>query len=189
MLNKPFFRYVLSPLATALGLALIHLAPSYDLATPSLFLPVGVLAICMFWSGLWANVLGAIFISAYAFWRSDYDLSLTLQVMFVAGAVAIGDGILRRWLIKSIRGEEWQRLRAAENQSKADFVDSLNGNIQTIKEINQELIELTNGMPVLERHQIRQKLEITQLKAANLAQRVIGWHQLAQEKKELLKDE
>lgn len=188
VMNKPFFRYALSPLLVSIFLIIIEFFSRYEWFTVTLALPVGVLALCLFWSGLRANILSATLITAYALYSSDFNPSRTIQLMLTVWPVAILGGIMRRWLVESVKETERQRLRAAENQSKADFVDNLNGNIETIKEINRELIELTNGMPVLERHQIRQKLELIQGKAANLAQRVVGWHQLAQEKKELLKD-
>lgn len=187
-MNSPFSRYILSPLLVSLFLIVVEFFSRYEWFTVTLALPVVVLVLCSFWSGLWANILSAIFITAYGLYSSSSDPSQTIQLAFTVGSVAIGGGIMRRWLIESVAETERQRLRAAENQSKADFVDNLNGNIETIKEINRELIELTNGMPVLERHQIRLKLEGIQRKAANLAQRVVGWHQLAQEKKEFLKD-
>lgn len=188
-MNKPFLRYALSPLLVLLSLVAIEFVSRYHWFTVTLALPVVVLALCSFWSGLWANILSAVFITAYGLYSSSFDPSQTIQLAFTVGSVAIGGGVMRRWLIKSVAETERQRLRAAENQSKADFVDNLNGNIETIKEINRELIELINGMPVLERHQIRQKLELIQDKAANLAQRTVGWSQLALAKKEVIGDE
>jgi hypothetical protein len=189
MVNSPFSRYVLSPLLVALFLVGIELASRHGWFTASLALPVGVLALCLFWSGLKANILSAIFITVHALYTSSFEPSRTLQLVFTVWPVAILGGILRRWLIESVRETERQRLRAAENQSKADFVDNLNGNIETIKEINRGLIELANAMPVLSRPAILEILNRIQNKAANLAQRTVGWHQLALAKKEVVGDE
>lgn len=189
MVNSPFGRYVLSPLLVLLSLAGIEFASRHEWFTVTLALPVVVLALCSFWSGLWANILSAIFITAYGLYSSSFDPSQTIQLAFTVGSVAIGGGVMRRWLIESVRETERQRLRAAENQSKADFVDNLNGNIRTITEINQALIELANAMPVLSRPIILEHLNRIQNKAANLAQRTIGWSQLAQAKKEVIGDE
>lgn len=188
-MNKPILRYILSPVLTLLTLILIDQAIRWNLLAVSLAFPVGVMALCLFWSGLRANVLSAIFISAYAFYSSDFDPSRAGQIAFMALAVAIGGGVMRRWLIESVRETERQRLRANENQEKADFVDNLNGNIETIKEINRELIELSNALGVLSKPQIRDELNRIQNKAANLAQRTVGWSQLALAKKTVTGEE
>jgi hypothetical protein len=189
MVNKPFFRYALSPLLVALFLVGIEFASRYEWLTVSLALPVGVLSLCLFWSGLRANILSAILVTAYALYSSSLDPTRTIQLVFTVWPVAIFGGIMRKWLIESVAEAERQRLRAAENQSKADFVDNLNGNIETIKEINRELIELANAIPALEKNGILSRLNRTQNKAANLAQRTVGWRELAQAKKEVIGDE
>lgn len=189
ILNKPFFRYALSPLLVSLFLIVIEFFSRYEWFTVTLALPVGILSLCLFWSGLRANILSATLITAYALYAGELDPSRTLQLIFTVWPVAILGGIMRRWLIESVAETERQRLRAAENQSKADFVDNLNGNIETIREINRELIELANGMPVLSRPAILEIINRVQDKAANLAQRTIGWSQLAQAKKEVTGDE
>jgi hypothetical protein len=186
MVNKPFFR---SPLLVLLSLIGIDLASRHEWFTVSLALPVGVLSLCLFWSGLRANILSAAFITAYALYSSSFDPSRTIQLIFTVWPVAILGGIMRKWLIESIEEAERQRLRAAENQAKADLVDGLNGNIEIVKEINTELIDLTNALNVLSKAQIRDELNQIQGKAANLAQRVVGWSQLALAKKEVIGDE
>lgn len=186
MVNSPFGRYVLSPLLVLLSLAGIEFVSRHEWFTVTLALPVGVLALCLFWSGLWANILSAALITAYALYSSELDPSRTLQLVFTVWPVAILGGIMRRWLIESVRETERQRLRAAENQSKADFVDNLNGNIETVREINKELIELANAMPVLARPVILEIVNRIQNKAANLAQRTVGWSQLAAAKREVI---
>lgn len=188
-MNSPFSRYILGPLTTLLVLVVVHLTSQAGWFTLSLALPVGAMALCLFWSGLRANILSAILITAYALYSSRFDPSRTIQLMLTVWPVAIFGGIMRKWLIESVAETERQRLRAAENQSKADFVDNLNGNIQTIREINQALIELANGMPVLSRPSILEIINRVQDKAANLAQRTIGWSQLAQAKREVIGDE
>lgn len=189
-MNNSTLRYTLSPVCTILALALIHLASRYDWFTVSLAFPIGVMALCLFWSGLRANILSAILVTAYAMTSPYFDLSRSIQIIFLAAwPIALIGGFLRRWLVESVIEGERQRLRANENQSKADFVDTLNGNIETIKEVNRELIDLTNALNVLSKSQVRDELNRIQGKAANLAQRVVGWSQLAQAKKEVLKDE
>jgi hypothetical protein len=196
MTSNVFPRYILSPLVTlALITAIEYGARSHNL-TVSLALPVGALALCLFWSGLKANILSAVFITAYAFDSSNYDTGRFIQIALTAWPVAIGGGLLKRWLIETAQKAgryqaeaEYQRLRAEENQAKADFVDNLNGNIEIAREINRELIELSNAIPALSKNDTLGIVNRIQGKAANLAQRVIGWHQLAIEKRELLKDE
>lgn len=59
-------------------------------------------------------------------------------------------------------------------------------NIEALLIINQELIELANAIPVLDKPDILKHINQIQSKVANLAQRVIGWEQLAQAKKDFL---
>lgn len=191
MTSNPFLRYLLSPLVVLASIGTVDLlSHKYEWLTLSLALPVGLMALCLFWAGLRANVASALILSTYAIYNGlyspEYDLSRAVQVVAVAWPVAVVGGLLKRWLIDAARETERQRLRAAENQSKADFVDTLNGNIQTIKEVNSELIELSNAVPVLSKSDILTIINRIQGKAANLAQRVVGWHQLAQEKKSYL---
>lgn len=186
-MNSPFSRYILSPLLVSLFLFWVDFASQWF--TITLALPVGVLALCLFWSGLWANIISAALITAYALYDSSFDPSRTLQLIFTVWPVAILGGIMRRWLIESVAESERQRLRAAENQSKADFVDNLNGNIQTIREINRQLIELANAMPILSRPVILEHLNRIQDRAANLAQRTVGWRELAEAKRKVVGDE
>jgi hypothetical protein len=49
------------------------------------------------------------------------------------------------------------------------------------------LIKLANAIPVLDKPDTLKHINRIQSKVANLAQRVVGWHQLAQAKKEVLK--
>lgn len=64
-----------------------------------------------------------------------------------------------------------------------------NENIEALLIINQELIELANAIPVLDKLDTLKHINQIQSKVANLAQRVIGWEQLAQAKKDVLKGE
>lgn len=59
-------------------------------------------------------------------------------------------------------------------------------NIKALKEINEELIKLANAIPILSNAEILERLNRIQDRIADLAQRVAGWHQLAQEKKSYL---
>lgn len=62
-------------------------------------------------------------------------------------------------------------------------------NIEALKEINEDLVKLANAIPVLDKPDIIKHLNRIQGKAANLAQRVVGWHKLAKEKRDFLQDE
>jgi len=189
MVNSPFGRYALSPLLVILSLVVIEFASRYEWFTVSLALPVGVLSLCLFWSGLRANILSATLITVYVLYETSLDPSRTIQLLFTVWPVAIFGGTMRKWLIESVTETERQRLRAEENQAKANAFDTLNGNIETIKEINTELIDLTNALNVLSKAQILEIVNRIQGKAANLAQRVVGWSQLALAKKEVIGDE
>lgn len=62
-------------------------------------------------------------------------------------------------------------------------------NIEALKEINEELIKLANAIPVLSKDDILKHLNRIQDRVADLAQRAVGWHKLAQEKKKVIGNE
>lgn len=185
-MNKPFLRYALSPLATLFALILIDQAARRELLTVSLAFPVGIMALCLFWSGLRANILSAILITAYALYSSHFDLSRAGQIAFTVWPVAIFGGVMRRWLIESVAEAERQRLRAAENQEKADRYDILNGNIERLKRSTERLYDLVQAWRLLDDNKRLEVIKEVRNDLANLATVVDGWRLLAQEKRDIL---
>lgn len=179
-----FLRYVLSPLATLILIAFTEYLyrRGYNI---SLGLPLAAMSLCLFWSGLKGNIISALFITAYGLDNPIWDTPRLIILILTVWPIAIGGGLLKRWLIESVKETERQRLRAEENQLKADFVDSLNGNILFLREINSDLIRLSLAISAdaLSKEDTEERVRNIQDKTADLAQRAIGWQQLAEAKK------
>lgn len=184
--HNPFLRFFLSPLVTILLIGATEYLRQEDYNI-SLGLPLMGFTLCLFWSGVRANIISAMFITAYALGHSAiWDTSRFAILLGTVWPVAIIGGLLKYWLIKAVQESERHRLWAEENQVKADFVDSLNGNIISTRNINNKLISMINQLPHLTKDEISVGLQMIQDEAADLAQRTVGWHQLYLEKKEIV---
>jgi hypothetical protein len=80
--------------------------------------------------GLRAGLICAGFISAYSFYAFPDDLSRVIQVAAASFLAVLIVGMETRALRRSVADETTQRKRADDNQSKADIVDSVNGNLK-----------------------------------------------------------
>jgi hypothetical protein len=182
-----FARFLLSPLLVSLSLLLTDYLVS-------LGYPV-VLAGSYFWlaatsmlGGIRASLLSASLIALYVGYKWDhYGFYGGLQVILYAYGIALAVGLLKHR--ERIKAQEavYQRVKAEENQAKADFVDSINGNILILKELNGETVDLINNFDIMQRHTILEKLVYIQGKLVNVAQKAVGWHQLYLETQEVIK--
>jgi hypothetical protein len=188
MMTNPFLRYALSPLSVLLFIILTEVLYRYGYNV-SLGLPLMALSLCLFWSGLKANIVSAILITAYGLSNPIWDTSRLIILILTVWPVAIGGGLMKIRLIETVQEEEYQRLRAEDNQDKADAYDTLNGNIQTLRKLARRLTDLCNAWNVLNDKAKLDIVEEAQGTIVNLAQKVVGWHEIAKEKQELLKDD
>lgn len=175
MVNKPVLRYVLSPLLVLLFLIGVDFASRYEWFTVSLALPIGVLSLCLFWSGLRANILSAVFITAYALYNSSFDPSRTIQLVFAVWPVAVTGGLLKRWLIESV-------IEAERNRHAAEAMSAVNGNLGKLKEIHLDSVKLVDAWKSLND---TAKFEVVNNIRGNLAHVLNiweGWHALFQER-------
>jgi hypothetical protein len=187
-MTNPFLRYALSPLSVLLFIILTEVLYRYGYNV-SLGLPLMALSLCLFWSGLKANIVSAILITAYGLSNPIWDTSRLIILILTVWPVAIGGGLMKIRLIETVQEEEYQRLRAEDNQDKADAYDTLNGNIQTLRKLARRLTDLCNAWNVLNDKAKLDIVEEAQGTIVNLAQKVVGWHEIAKEKQELLKDD
>lgn len=169
MVNNPFLRYVLSPLLVLLSLVGIEFASRHEWFTVTLALPVGVMALCLFWSGLRANLVSATFVTAYALYSSHFDPSRTIQLMLTVWPVAVFGGLMRKLLIESATEAEHYRLKA---------IDTLNGNRKKMEEALEALDLALASNDMVE---IKKQVQIARIKQADTLTLVSSWHEIAQE--------
>lgn len=185
LLNWP--RYI-GPLVTialiAVNQALI-VSGLFPVQVAWLYLPVAFSAL----TGLRAGLASAVMVATYSVWLGPTDPQRTviipLSVLLLAAGVGLQSRSLRRSLMETraaLLEASDQHRRADENQDKANFVDTLNGNILKVIEVI-EIIDLAidesrlAGKPVL-----TNRLIDTRLILADLATRAKGWHALAKER-------
>lgn len=179
-----FRRHFLSALTVAASLLIIEFLVVWADWAISLAIPFGILSgSILLWSGFRGALLAAAVTLIFPFYHFElYGYNGLLQILIGAGIISL-NGILKRTIREEAQEIERERLRANENQSKADFVDGLNGNIEYLREINQDLIRLSLAVELMPKVSIISSINLIQDKTANLAQRAIGWQQLALAKK------
>lgn len=174
MTRNPFLRYIISPLLTLILIGVtqfLHLQ-GYNI---SLGLPLMALSLCLFWSGLKANILSAVFITAYGLDNPIYDTSRLIILLFTVWPIAVGGGLMKRWLIESTR-------EAERNRHAANLIDAANGNLGKLKEIHLDSIKLVDAWKSLSD---AAKFEVVNSIRGNLGHVLTiweGWHALFQER-------
>lgn len=192
MPHNLFLRYTLSPLVTLVLLIGLEYGARRHGLTVSMALPVGALALCLFWSGFRANIMSAIFITAYAFYNFNNDLSRFAQLVLTVWPVAVGGGLLKRWLVQAVAEVERYRVEAElatadaeRNREKAEMLDALNGNIANLKKWHKRLLDLDRGWNVLKPAVQQEIVQEVGNGLGNLLQSTEGWRQFEQWQKGL----
>ena len=172
MTHSPFLRYVLSPLVTLITILAVEFTSSIYGFTATAALPVTALALCLFWSGLKANVVSAVFITIYAFHLFYHDdPARFIQLMLTAWPIAIGGGLLKRWLIESVLEAEYYRQKA---------IDNFNGNRAKMVEALDNLDKALEAKEVVD---IKKYVQIARLKQADTLTLTSSWHEMAKDKR------
>ena len=172
MSRNPFLRYALSPLLTLITILAVEWTSNIYGFTATTALPITVLTLCIFWSGLKANILSAAFITLFAihlFYLGD--LARFIQIMLTVWPIAIFGGLLKRWLIESVLEAEYYRQKA---------IDNFNGNRAKMVEALDNLDKALEAKEVVD---IKKYVQVARLKQADTLTLTSSWHEMAKDKR------
>jgi hypothetical protein len=173
-----FNRFFLSPLVTVILLLLVEYARRFDWYTPSTAIPLAGMLTCVFWSGLRANAISALFITAYTLTIFPDDPARSSQVIIFAWFVAIPCGLLKQQQIRDA-------VEAERNRHAAALVDAANGNLGTLKEIHTDTVSLVQGWQILSPEIRFRRVDEIRGRLANVLHIWEGWHILYKEREAL----
>lgn len=109
--------------------------------SPSLALPFFVFVTTTAWGGLDTAIFNCVLLVAFNFYYFYPDTSRILQNIPGNVIILLTVGFLRRYQIQQSR-------LAVSNQSKADFVDNLNGNINRIRTARVHVLDILKTHPL-----------------------------------------
>lgn len=167
-------RYFSGPLATLLLVGLSDIGRNYGLS-PTVVLPFAGLGLSTYFGGWRSNLVCSLIVSTYAIFVYPHDLSRILQVALASIALAIGASLLKQQ-------ERRAQGAALLNLEKAEFVNSINGNLRLLGRAHKMTDDLLSGWSVLSPTAQRLKVEEIRGTLADLQLLTGGWHAMAKER-------
>lgn len=127
-----FTRYFLSPILSVVAVGIIDALSRFGWYTPSLVLAFFAFVIGSYWSGIRANLVAALIISAYAFISPGFAFDRAVSVSVTIISLAIYLRAERRRLIASVEREMALRYEAKAVQVRIDELADLSNGVQHI---------------------------------------------------------
>lgn len=166
--------------AVTFGLsAIVEILSRFSWYTPSLALLFIGLAVSAIYGGLRSSLLSAAIILGYGVIEFDLDTVRLIQVGLAVVSVSVVNGVgkqaLRRWI-----------LEAETNRRKAELVDSLNGNLQTMLRSLKVLDKLRIGWDDFTEAKRQELIEEAIGILVNLLTMTQSWREIARSKEEAI---
>jgi hypothetical protein len=177
-----FKRYFLGPLVVMAMIGVVEYFHTILLFEPSAALPFAGMAISLYFGGWRSNMASALLASSYALVLHPDDPARVAQAVIACFAVAIGGSFLRE-------SERKAWTHAGSNQDKAEFVDSINGNLKLLERAHKMSDDLLEGWEVLSQSARYEKIAQIRGTLANLRLLAEGWHKMAKERGFIIRED